>query len=339
MSSGHLSDQLTGRGFDVSERTVRLYLAELSAEGLTEPLGRRGHRLTEAGRCELKAATVFDRVGLLSAKIDEMTYRMDFDLATRRGRVVVNTSIAPVDALLAGAESIGEVFARGYAMGELMALLAPGERVGEVVVPEGRVGFCTVCSITINGVLLKSGIPTRSRFGGLLELVGGRATRFVELITYEGTTIDPLEVFIRSGMTDYLGAISTGNGRVGAGFREIPAESRDTVVLLAERLRRVGLGAVLEVGWSGHPLFGIPVGQGHAGLVVVGGLNPVSILEEMGHRVESRALSGLLDFHRLFHYSELADRLAEMAPAGAAQAAALPRLPVAETLGTRRRHP
>lgn len=312
VSSAHLSDELTARGVEASERTVRLYLADMSAEGLTEAVGRRGHRLTEAGRHELKAATVLDRLGLLSAKIDAMTYRMDFDLTSRRGSVVVNTSIAPLGALRSGARSICEVFARGYAMGQLLTLLPPGERVGELVVPEGRVGFCTVCSITINGVFLKSGIPTRSRFGGLLELVGGRPTRFVELINYDGTTIDPLEVFIRSGMTDYLGAISSGNGRVGAGFREIPAESRETAVLLAERLQRVGMGAVLEIGWSGQPLFGIPVGQGHAGLVVVGGLNPISVLEEMGHRVESRALSGLLDFQRLFHYSELPDRLAEM---------------------------
>ncbi len=311
VSSVRLSEELSGRGFDVSERTVRVYLAEMRDDGLTEQVGRRGHRLTEAGLAELKAATVFDRVGLLSARIDEMTYRMNFDLATRRGTVVVNTSVASPEALAAGAEQIGEVFARGYAMGQLVALLSPGERLGELVVPEGRVGFCTVCSITINGVLLKSGIPTRSRFGGLLELVGGRATRFVELITYDGTTIDPLEVFIRSGMTDYLGAISTGNGRIGAGFREIPAESNETVGLLAEKLDRVGLGAVLEIGSSGQPLFGIPVGAGHAGLVVIGGLNPISILEEMGHRVESRALSGLLDFNRLFHYSELLDRLGQ----------------------------
>lgn len=83
-------------------------------------------------------------------------------------------------------------------------------------------------------------------------------------------------------------------------------------MLLAERLQRAGLGAILEVGWSGQPLFGIPVGQGHVGVVVLGGLNPISVLEELGHRVESRALSSLLDFHRLFHYSELPDRLAEL---------------------------
>ena len=312
VSSGRLSEQLTAKGLDVSERTVRLYLAEMQGQGLTESVGRRGHQLTEEGLAELNADAVVERVGLLSAKIDAMTYRMDFDPASHRGNVIVNTSIAPLEALRAGAANICEVFARGYAMGELLTLLPPGERVGDVVIPEGRVGFCTVCSITINGVFLKSGIPTRSRFGGLLELVAGRATRFVELINYDGTSIDPLEVFIRSGMTDYLGAISAGNGRVGAGFREIPAESRETAVLLAERLRRVGLGAIMEIGWSGQPLFGIPVGQGHAGMVVVGGLNPISVLEEMGHRVESRALAGLLDYYRLFHYSELPDRLGEI---------------------------
>lgn len=313
VSTTEVSAQLTARGLDVRERTVRLYLAQMRAEGLTEPVGRQGHRLTEAGLAELKAVTVLDRLGLLSAKIDEMTYRMSFDLGSRRGTVVVNTSIAPIEALSAGAERICLVFEKGYAMGRWMALLPPGERVGDIVVPEGRVGFCTVCSITINGVLLKNGIPMRSRFGGLLELMSGRATRFVELIAYDATTIDPLEVFIRSGMTDYIGAISTGNGRIGAGFREIPADSRETTLLLAEKLERAGLGAVLEVGWSGQHLFGIPVGNGHAGMVVVGGLNPISIVEEMGYRVESRALAGLMEFNRLFDYTELPERLEDLA--------------------------
>jgi repressor of nif and glnA expression len=226
--------------------------------------------------------------------------------------VVVNTSVPARGDLERCVAEISQVFARGYAMGHLMALLRPGERLGPVEIPEGHVGFCTVCSITLNGVLLKNGIPTRSRFGGLLELVAGRATRFVELITYEGTSIDPLEVFIRSGMTDYLGAITSGNGRIGASFREIPAESRETVVLLAEKLDKIGLGGFLEIGRPGQALFGIPIGEGHAGAVVVGGLNPISVLEEMGVRVTSRAMSGHLDYQRLFHFSEFPDRLAAL---------------------------
>ena len=86
-------------------------------------------------------------------------------------------------------------------------ILAPGEQIGSLTVPPDRIGFCSVCSITINGVLLKHGVPTTSRFGGLLELRDRTPVRFVEMIHYDGTSIDPLEVFIRSGMTDYHGAI------------------------------------------------------------------------------------------------------------------------------------
>ena len=76
---------------------------------------------------------------------------------------------------------------------------------------------------------------------------------------YDGTSIDPLEIFIRSGMTDYMGAIRTGSGKIVASFREFPAESRDTVVDLAGTLKRVGLGSLLKVGMPGQDLLDIPV--------------------------------------------------------------------------------
>ena len=157
--------------------------------------------------------------------------------------------------------------------------------------------------------LLKYGIPTNSRFGGLLELQGRKPTRFVEIIMYDGTSLDPLEVFIRSGMTDYLGAIKTGNGRIGASFREFPAESRDLVDDLAHKLEDVGLGGFQKIGLPGQALLGIPVSEGRVGAIVIGGLNPVAILEEQGIRVHSRALAGLIDFNRLFHYAELKSRI------------------------------
>jgi repressor of nif and glnA expression len=145
----------------------------------------------------------------------------------------------------------------------------------------------------------------RSRFGGLLELQERKATRFVEMITYDGTSIDPLEIFIRSGMTDYLGAITSGDGRIGASFREIPAASRDLVVSLAGQLDRIGLGAFMRIGYDGQALLEVPVNQGRAGAIVIGGLNPASIFEERGHRVAVRALAGFLEFNRLYPYKEL----------------------------------
>ncbi len=305
MNSADIASQLSKAGDPLNERTVRLYLQQMDAEGLTRREGRRGSWITEKGIAELRVTEVVQRVGYLSAKIDQMTYNMTFDLATRTGRVVVNTSLVDPRHLSECAEQVCEVFARGYAMGNRCAVFGPGEVVGEMAVPAGKVGFCTVCSITLNGVLLKHGVPTASRFGGLLELRDGRATRFVEMIHYDGTSIDPLEVFIRSRMTNYRGAIRDGNGLIGASFRELPEDSRELVQSLSERLSAVGLGAFLEVGMPGQQVLGLPVSQGRIGSVVIGGLNPIAILEELGHRVESRALSGLLEYNRMYSYEEL----------------------------------
>jgi repressor of nif and glnA expression len=204
---------------------------------------------------------------------------------------------------------MSQVFAAGYAMGTMVALLSPGEQVGQMAVPEGAVGIATVCSITVNGVLVAHGIPTHSRFGGLLELREHKPTRFAEFINYDGTTLDPLEIFIRSVMTDYVGATRTGNGLIGASFREVPADSRDHVLALAKQMERVGLGAVYLVGWPGQQLLEIPVSEGRLGLVVIGGLNPVAILEEKGIPVyRTGALAGLVDYGRLFPYEELSER-------------------------------
>jgi repressor of nif and glnA expression len=43
--------------------------------------------------------------------------------------------------------------------------------------------------------------------------------------------------------------------------------------------------------------------------VVIGGLNPVAILEETGTRIQSRAMAGLVEYERLFHYTEMAERI------------------------------
>jgi len=309
MSSSQICEELISLGYEISERTIRLYLKEMDRLGLSMNQGRKGRQITEQGVFELRTARIFDRVGFLSAKIDQMTFGMNFDLSAKSGTVVVNISIVDPGILKSRIERIGQVFARGYAMGTLAGLFYPGEQCGPYTIPENKVGFGTVCSITLNGVLLKYGIPTHSRFGGLLELRKGVASRFVEIIQYDGTTIDPLEVFIKSGMTDYVGAITDGNGRIGASFREVPADSRELVLELARKLDEARLGGFMQVGKRSQPLMGIPVSEGRSGIIVIGGLNPVAILEETGERVQSKALAGLLEYHKLIHYSQLVEKV------------------------------
>ncbi len=312
VGSARIAERLAAMGHDVSERTVRLYLSEMDRAGFTRNLGRNGRAITERGRAELANARGFDKVGILSAKIDQMTYKMNFDLARKSGTVVVNVSLIDRRELRRAVPLMTEVFRAGYAMGRLVTLLRPGEQVGQAAVPEGAVGIGTVCSITLNGVLLAHGIPTVSRFGGLLELRDHKPVQFVEFINYDGTTLDPLEIFIRSVMTDYVGATRTGNGLIGASFREVPGDSRDQVLELARRMEQVGLGSIFLIGWPGQPLLKIPVSEGRLGLVVIGGLNPVAILEEQGiHVRRTGALAGLLEYERLFSYEELPERCRE----------------------------
>ena len=309
VSSSRIANSLSESGHDVSERTVRAYLKQMDEDGLTECIGRSGRIITQAGRSEVGASRILERVGFVSARIDRLTFQMDFDLIRKAGTVVVNLTIAEPSILHGCLADIIRVFDCGYAMGTQVALLKPGEAVGETVVPPGHVGLCTVCSVTLNGILLKHGVPVRSPFSGLLELRDGNAMRFAELVSYEGTSLDPLAMFIRSGMTNYLGAIRNGTGRIGAGFREIPGESRELVSGLASRLETVGMGAFMSIGCPGQMLLNLPVRDGCCGMILTGGLNPVAIMVERGHRILPVALAGLMDFHGLHHYSELPRRL------------------------------
>ena len=302
---------MANAGHHVSERTLRSYLQQLDAEGLVLAYGKKGRAITEKGRAQLGAARVLERVGYMSARIDRMSYSMSFDLALRSGTVVVNTAVVSREALERRLDLLVSVFEKNLAMGALLGLLEPGETAGDVVVGPGMVGMCTVCSVTLNGVFLKHGIPTRSLFSGLLELMDGEPIRFSELINYDGITLDPLELFIRGGMTDYVGAVTDGNGRIGAGFREVPADCCELVEHLADQLVRIGLGGFLRIGRPGQEVFNIPVPQECCGAVVIGGMSPLGILEETGEIARLRALSGLMEFNRLFHYSELPARLKE----------------------------
>lgn len=311
LSSTKITRELAGLGQEVSERSVRLYLHEMETSRLITSHGKRGHTITEFGLNELNSSKIIERVSFLSARIDQMTYRMNFDVNTTSGTVVINVTLVDPKEFAKHIPLVSKVYEDGYAMGHMLTILKEGESLYHVTVPQGMIGIGTVCSITVNGVLLKHGIPTTSRFGGLLEVQNGKPVRFAEIIMYVGTSIDPLEVFIRSGMTNYFGAVTEGTGRIGASFREFPAESRDLVEQIAGKLKRIGLGGLLMIGRPGQSVLDIPVSDGRVGAIVIGGLNPVSILEEKGIRAYSRALAGLIDFGRLFRYEELETRIGD----------------------------
>lgn len=305
LGATRIAKKLEDFGFDLSQRTVRYYLQKLDQEGLTQNVGKKGRKITPKGESEQKTAFVIEKVGFVSAKIDTLTYQMNFLYKKLSGDVIINVSFIEKQYFPKALQQIQLVYRAALGMGSLVALGRPGGNIGNIAIEENRVGIGTVCSVTINGILLKEGIHATSRFGGLLELVKGRPFRFTEIIAYDGSSIDPLEIFIKGGMTSVRQAAITGNGKIGASFREIPSVAVSKVEKIKRRMDAIGLGGILMIGKPGRPLLDIPVSEGRVGMIVAGGLNPIAAVEESGIATENTAMKGLLEFNRLVPYWEI----------------------------------
>ena len=198
-----IAQRLEEYGFDLSQRMVRNYLQRMDQEGLTKNLGKRGRSITPKGEEELKSAFVIEKVGFVASKIDSLTYQMSFSLRKRKGGKLSLISLPSVNMTFTGQfTTLSWYFGQDWAMGRFVALNVPVEDRGAG--EEERVAIGTVCSVTINGIFLSEGIHSTSRFGGLLELVKGHPFRFTDIINYDGSSIDPLEIFVKGGMTSVV---------------------------------------------------------------------------------------------------------------------------------------
>jgi hypothetical protein len=190
-------------------------------------------------------------------------------------------------------------------MSELVIVRKAGERVGEVQVPPGMVGFGTVCTVTFNSVLLKRGIPVDSKYAGLLEIYRDKPLRFTHLMAYAGTTVDPTEMFTVGRMTRVRDASLLGQGRILASFREVPAAAESDLIEVLAQYQSNGFSGVLATGKPSQPLLEVPVGMDRIGLAIVAGLTPVAALTESGIPVVSKAMSALVEFSEMRPVTEV----------------------------------
>ncbi len=95
LGASRLARDLEALGTDMSQRTVRYYLAMMDSAGLTRSCGKRGREITPAGEQELAKSFVAEKVGLVAAKVDELAYQMTFQLRRARGTIILNISTVP----------------------------------------------------------------------------------------------------------------------------------------------------------------------------------------------------------------------------------------------------
>jgi repressor of nif and glnA expression len=300
-----ISQNLKGHGIELSERAVRYHLKLMDERGFTESAGRDGRLITQLGLEELESALVSDKVGFVASKIELLAYQTEFNINKQQGKVPVNISFFPERQFKKATEAMKGAFQAGICVSELVAVARQGEKLGGIIIPQGKMGLATVCSIIINGALLKAGVPMDSKFGGILQIKNHKPLRFVELIQYSGSSLDPSEIYITSRMTSVGQVVRKGEGRILANFREIPAICQPLAEKVVARLKEASLGGVLMIGEVSKPLCAVPVELNKVGMILTGGLNPVAAAVESGIEVENRAMSTIMEYKDLIKFWEL----------------------------------
>ncbi|MFC2043882.1 DUF128 domain-containing protein [Chloroflexota bacterium] len=301
-----IARRLKDCGVELGERAVRYHLKLMDERGLTQLIGRRdGRVLTERGTEEIECALVKDKVGFAISRIELLAFRTNFDLDKHTGWIPVNISLFPKEDFQKALRVMKPVFTAGYCVSDLVGVAKEGQMLGELLVPIGKIAFATVCSIIVNGTLLKAGIPMDSKFGGMLQIRNHKPLRFVELIHYTGSSLDPSEVFIRAKMTSVAQAVAKGDGRILANYREIPAACRPISEEVVNQLKKASLGGVLVMGNTSEAVCEIPVELNRTGIVLIGGLNPIAAAQEAGIETENHAMSTAIEYKSLVKFKEV----------------------------------
>ena len=299
-----IAQSLKDQGIELGERAVRYHLMLMDERGFTESVGRDGRLITQLGREELESALVGDKVGFVASKIDLLAYQTDFNIAKCQGKIPVNISFFPDRQFKKAIEAMKGAFRAGVCVSELIAIGRRGEKLGDIVVPQGKIGLATVCSIITNGALLKAGVPMDSKFGGILQIKNHKPLRFVELIQYSGSSLDPSEIYITSRMTSVNQVVREGQGRILANFREIPVVCQPVAEKVVVELKTANLNGVLTMGEVSKSVCGVPVEVNKVGMILTGGLNPVAAAVESGIEVENRAMTAIIEYRDLIKFWE-----------------------------------
>ena len=296
---------LVSFGITLTERTIRYHLKIMDEKGLTKVFGKNGRKITDKGLDELLNSNVSERVGFIGSKIDSLSFMSDFDCATQSGKVVLNVSMFPTSEAAGARKVLSRAFDSSYVMSDRVMVVPEGGQIGNTLIPEGMIGLGTICSVTVNSILLKNGIPIASKYGGLMEVAPEDGpVRFTSLISYDGCSLDPLIVFIKSAMTSVGRVLNREHGNVLASFREIPAACISKTRVIQDRLHEMGIKGLLLIGSPDNSLLEVPVGPDKAGVVVIGGLNTVASLYEQGIQVDSHAMSELVEYGDLEKFDE-----------------------------------
>ncbi len=296
-----ITEKLEERGITVKKDTVQHYLRVLDDMGLTRKIGLAGRVISEKGVEELRKGMLKERIGSFIEQREEYAYQADFDPRSGRGLVSLNLGIVDESELDRALKLIKECVDSGLAISPLMKIFDSRTRVGKIRIPDGKVGIGLVSTSVVDAAFIHDKIYPVPTFAGVLQYMNGEPVRFIHAISYIGSTLDPIDLLIKSGFCTVRSVVKRGYGTIPADVREVPAVLRKKAVETIEKLDMAKIGGTIHVGEANVPALGVPVNNYRVGVVVIAGSTPLAYLKENGIDVRIHILSA---FER---YEDLVD--------------------------------
>ncbi|MDN7026134.1 DUF128 domain-containing protein [Methanoculleus sp. FWC-SCC1] len=232
-------------------------------------------------------------------RIEEYALQATYNPEENTGTIIYNLSLIRPDDLDLAVAILKDAQKTGLLISDRVRIAEAGETIADYTVQPDTCAICTMCSITLDALLLRRGVPLNPIGGGVVEIEAHEPRRFTSMILYRDTTLDPLEVLISQETTSIQSVMENGTGTILANMRECHMEAEGLMASTLDELVASGFAGILDVGAPNVPLLGVPVSPQYLGVTMVGGTNAMAAIKEAGHWVVTRALKGLIDIREI----------------------------------------
>ena len=228
------------------------------------------------------------KIPFILSKSWNLIQQVDLDVEKECGNIIANISYIQKDDL----DETIKIMKESY--GENSKYINSHYKIVAHPSDDEKVGIATICSLSVDGLLINNGIKSTPIYGGLLEFT--EPPLFIDLISYTGSSIDPHKIFIAKNMTSITKDI--GPKRLLASIKEIPLIARDQSVYLLEKLSKIGF-SIYKVGKPRELTYNAKAENYNFGIVTGSGLNSIAAIKEKGIDIEVKADTQLLPYEKM----------------------------------------
>ena len=230
------------------------------------------------------------QIPFLLSKSWNLIEEVDFDINTGKGNIIANISRIDEKDLDNAIDIMKETYTNSPEH------INPFYKI--IKHNNGKVDIATVCSLSIDGILINNHIMSTPKYGGLLELEDH--PMFIELISYNGSSIDPHKIFIYKHLTS-VHKENFESKRVLASLKEVSYVAKSESEEILSKLEKIGF-SIYKISNPRELIYNAKIDNYNFGIVAGSGLNTIAAIKENNINIEVKALEKLIPFNEMDHF-------------------------------------